>query len=54
MEFASDNTSGATPEVIDAVVAANAGYAPSYGTDPIMDEVTAQIRTQFEAPEPSK
>ena len=51
MEFASDNTSGATPEVIDAVVAANAGYAPSYGTDPIMDEVTAQIRTQFEAPE---
>ena len=27
MEFASDNTSGATPEVMAAVNAANAGYA---------------------------
>ena len=50
MEFASDNTSGASPEVLAAVIAANDGYAPSYGTDPIMDQVTALIRDQFEAP----
>lgn len=51
MEFASDNSSGATPEVMEAVTAANAGYAPSYGTDPIMEEVTALVRAAFEAPE---
>ena len=51
MEFASDNTSGATPEVMAAVNAANAGYAPSYGTDPIMAEVTSLVRTVFDAPE---
>ncbi|MCX8507931.1 MAG: beta-eliminating lyase-related protein [Rhodobacteraceae bacterium] len=51
MEFASDNTSGASPEVLAALIAANDGYAPSYGTDPIMDKVTALIRKQFEAPE---
>ncbi len=51
MEFASDNTSGATPEVMEAVIAANAGYAPSYGTDPIMEEVTGLVRGIFEAPE---
>lgn len=31
--FASDNWAGAHPEVIDAVVAANTGHAPSYGGD---------------------
>ncbi len=51
MEFASDNTSGASPEVLAAVIAANDGYASSYGADPIMDQVTALIRDQFEAPE---
>ena len=51
MEFASDNTSGAAPEVMAALLAANEGYAPSYGTDPIMDRVRALIRETFEAPE---
>ncbi|HQY42841.1 MAG TPA: low specificity L-threonine aldolase [Paracoccaceae bacterium] len=51
MEFASDNTSGATPEVMAALTAANAGYAPSYGTDPIMEEVTSLLRETFEAPD---
>ncbi len=51
MEFASDNTSGATPEVLAAVIAANTGYALSYGTDPIMDRVKALVRDQFEAPD---
>ena len=33
MNFASDNTSGASPAVLDAIVAANAGTLPSYGVD---------------------
>jgi threonine aldolase len=33
-EFASDNHAGAHPEVIEALVAANAGHADSYGNDP--------------------
>ena len=51
MEFASDNTSGAAPEILAAVTAANAGYAPSYGADQIMDRVRQLIRQTFEAPE---
>ena len=51
MEFASDNTSGAAPGIMDALVRANAGYAPSYGTDPAMARVTALVRETFEAPE---
>ncbi len=51
MHFASDNASPAHPRVIEALVRANDGYMPSYGTDPLMDEVTARIRDIFEAPE---
>jgi threonine aldolase len=51
MEFASDNTSGAAPEVMAALNRANEGYAPSYGSDPIMDRVTSMVRQTFEAPE---
>ena len=51
MFFASDNTSGVHPAVMDALVRANAGYAPSYGADPIMDDVRTRIRDTFEAPE---
>ena len=51
MEFASDNASGAAPEIMDAVARINTGYAPSYGTDPAMDRVRALIRETFEAPE---
>jgi threonine aldolase len=35
--FASDNTSGACPEVLEAIIAANAGRVPSYGDDPFTD-----------------
>jgi threonine aldolase len=31
--FCSDNTSGVMPEVLDSVVAAASGTAPSYGND---------------------
>jgi len=51
MFFASDNTSGAHPKVMDAIVAANDGYAMPYGADPIMDEVRDMIRARFEAPQ---
>jgi threonine aldolase len=51
MEFASDNTSGAAPEILDALGAANAGYAPSYGTEPAMEQVRAKLRSLFEVPE---
>jgi len=50
MHFASDNTSGAAPEVMAAVMAANDGYARSYGVDALMDRVTAAVRETFEAP----
>ncbi len=32
-DFASDNTAGAAPEALDALVAANAGFVDSYGED---------------------
>lgn len=51
MEFASDNSSGTAPEIMEALSAVNAGYAPSYGTDPVMDRVRTMIREIFEAPE---
>lgn len=51
MYFASDNCSGAHPLVMDALLQANLGYTPSYGDDPIMEQVRAKIRDLFEAPE---
>ena len=51
MYFASDNAAPAAPEVMAAMTKANEGYAASYGSDEIMDRVTAQIRDIFEAPE---
>ncbi len=51
MQFASDNSSGAHPSVMDALHRANEGFASSYGADPIMDEVRTQVRDIFEAPD---
>jgi threonine aldolase len=51
MFFASDNTSGAAPEIIAAVTAANTGYTPSYGSDDLMGRARDMIRATFEAPE---
>ncbi len=51
MYFASDNSGPMHPAVAQAMIAADTGYQPSYGTDPIMDGVRAQIREIFEAPE---
>jgi len=51
MFFASDNTSGATPEVMRALIRANDGYARGYGGDEITARVTAQLREVFDAPD---
>jgi threonine aldolase len=50
MFFASDNAGPAHPKVMEALVAANNGYAMGYGADPIMEQVRGQIRDIFEAP----
>ena len=51
MFFASDNGSGAAPEIMAAVQRANEGYARSYGADALMDLVRDRIRDVFQAPE---
>ncbi len=51
MRFASDNTSGAAPEVLAALMRANDGYNRSYGADAPMARVTALVRDLFQAPE---
>lgn len=50
MEFASDNTSGAAPQIMQALMRANEGFAPAYGREPAMDRVRALVRDIFEAP----
>ncbi len=47
--FASDNSSGAHPAVIEAVVAANAGHALAYGEDEHTARCEAQFKELFDA-----
>ena len=51
MFFASDNTSPAAPEVMEALARANTGYEMSYGADAAMARVRASLREIFEAPD---
>ncbi|WP_420858719.1 threonine aldolase family protein [Marivivens marinus] len=51
MEFASDNAGPAHPKVLEALIAANTGYAGGYGADSVTEAVQARIRDIFEAPE---
>ncbi len=46
--FASDNTAGASPEVLAALVRCNAGQAPSYGADLISVRVERRLSEIFE------
>lgn len=48
MYFASDNTAGAHPQVLKALVAANAGAVPAYGDDPYTAELQERLRTVFD------
>lgn len=48
MNFASDNWTGAAPEIIDAIARANEGQAPSYGGDELTKKAKARISETFE------
>jgi threonine aldolase len=47
MNFASDNTAPASPEILAALAAANDGALPSYGEDPITARVQATLAEIF-------
>ena len=51
MIFTSDNASGAAPEILSALVEAEAGYAMPYGNDDVTARAQAKVREVFEAPE---
>lgn len=51
MNFASDNRGPAHPKILEAMIAANDGYRPSYGDDDLTTLVQDKIRDQFEAPD---
>lgn len=46
--FCSDNTAGAAPEILDAIVAANEGRAMPYGNDDVTRRVEARFAEVFE------
>jgi threonine aldolase len=48
MNFASDNAVGASPLVLDALIAANRGAAPAYGHDPYSARAQALLSEIFE------
>ena len=47
MNFASDNTSGASPVILEALVRANAGILPSYGGDPHTSDAVRLLNEVF-------
>ena len=51
MFFTSDNASGAAPEIMAAMTAANEGFARSYGSDDLMIAVQTRFRQVFQAPD---
>lgn len=50
MNFASDNTAGIAPVILQAIVAAAAGSAPAYGADPLSQRAEAALSETFERP----
>jgi threonine aldolase len=48
MDFASDNATGASPEILAALVAANVGSVPAYGADIYSQRADALLRDVFE------
>lgn len=48
MNFASDNTAGVAPAILDALARANEGYALSYGDDPATARVEQRLAQLFE------
>lgn len=47
-DFRSDNTQGASPEILEALARASAGPITSYGQDPITARVRDRVRELFE------
>lgn len=48
-DFASDNTAPATPEAMEALVAANSGFTPGYGSDAISARAADLVRALLDA-----
>lgn len=48
MNFASDNVAGASAPVLDALIAANRGPSPAYGTDDLTRDVSQRLAAIFE------
>ena len=48
-QFASDNTAGACPEALEALIAANSGSQASYGNDRYTAVVADRLRELFAA-----
>lgn len=48
MNFASDNTAGMAPEILQALVRANDGFAIGYGNDPLTQRVERQLADFFD------
>ncbi|MES2894929.1 MAG: beta-eliminating lyase-related protein [Pseudomonadota bacterium] len=48
-DFASDNTAPAAPEALAALVAANTGFTPGYGSDPISAQAADAVRKLLDA-----
>jgi threonine aldolase len=48
MNFTSDNVHGAVPEILEALTEAAAGAVPSYGDDPLTEELRGAMTRVFE------
>src|SRR6476661_202365 len=48
MDFASDNAGGASPKIMDAIVAANVGFTPAYGADEHTSIAARKLSEAFE------
>ncbi|MGA2128278.1 MAG: low specificity L-threonine aldolase [Xanthobacteraceae bacterium] len=48
MNFASDNTAGIAPAILDAIARANDGFAPGYGDDATTKDVERRLSELFE------
>lgn len=48
-DFGSDNTAGMAPAAIEAMMAANVGYARAYGTDDVTARAADEIRRRLDA-----
>jgi threonine aldolase len=48
MNFCSDNVTGVSPEILEALAAANGAAAPSYGADAVTERLTRRFAEVFE------